>query len=202
MSSSNRSGGFSSSSSAGDVRSARAATDSVQERFSAARKNPEKELGIPLDELERRQREARKQRQFVSDATSRTFDVRSSARAQQIMNQGVDKYQREKRKRDLKSNLSILRKMQVVLCVFSAGFFGWLLTTYLLPQYCAVQDRNRRMQLRYERAQRSLGGSSDSVTAAAGGANSPGAAVPPAGPVVRVFRVGEGGGGGITHTIQ
>ncbi|CAC9507616.1 conserved hypothetical protein [Leishmania infantum JPCM5] len=181
-----------SSSSAGDaVKSARVTTDSVQGLLRAARQNPEKELGIPLDELERRQREACKARQFVSESTSRKFDVKSSARAQQIMNQGVDKYQREKRQRDLRHNLSMLRKLQVVLCVFGAGLFGWLAVTYLLPRYFAVQDRQRRMQLRYERAQRSLEGIGDG-----------GAAAAPVGPVVRVFRVEDGGEGSMKHTIQ
>ncbi|AIO00027.1 hypothetical protein LPMP_290760 [Leishmania panamensis] len=190
-------------SSAGDaVKSAQGTTSRVQELFRAGRRNPEKELGIPLNELERRQSKARKTRQFVSENTSRTFDVKSSTRAQQIMNRGIDKYQREKRQRDLRSNLSMLRKLQVVLCVFGAGFFGWLSMAYLLPHYFAVQDRHRRMQLRYERAQQSLEGISDSDAAAAAGSASGRAAVPPVGPVVRVFRVEDGGEGAMRHTIQ
>ncbi|CBZ23956.1 conserved hypothetical protein [Leishmania mexicana MHOM/GT/2001/U1103] len=195
MASHDSSGGFSSSSAGDAVKSAQAATDSVQGLLRAARQNPEKELGIPSDELERRQREACTARQFVSESTSRKFEVKSSARAQQIMNQGIDKYQREKRQRDLRHNLSMLRKLQVVLCVFGAGLFGWLTVTYLLPRYFAVQDRQRRMQLRYELAQRSLEGIGDSDAAVA-------AAASPVGPVVRVFRVEDGGEGGMKRTIQ
>lgn len=111
------------------------------------------------------------------------------------MNQGVDKYQREKRQRDLRHNLSMLRKLQVVLCVFGAGLFGWLAVSYLLPRYFAVQDRQRCMQLRYERAQRSLGGIGDGGAAGA-------AATLPVGPVVRIFRVEDEGEGGTKRTIQ
>ncbi|KAK7195496.1 hypothetical protein NESM_000477200 [Novymonas esmeraldas] len=198
-------GGGPSSSTGGAVRSAQDATHSVQERLRTARKNPEKEIGIPLEELERRQREARKPRQFVSSESSRSFDVKSSARAQQVMSQGVDKYQREKRQRDLKSTFTTLRKVQVLLCVFGAGFFGWLAVTYLLPQYAAVQDRNRRMQLRYDRAQQSMVGwrdsngsssSSDAVTA------STATNTPPVGPVVRVFRVHDDGDGVTRRPIE
>lgn len=136
------------------VRATASLTDSVRDQLNAARKNPEKELGMPFDELERRQKEARKPRTYTNDASRRSFEVRSSARAQQVMNQGIDKYQREKRQRDLKNTMSMLRKFQILLSVFGVGFFVWLGATYLLPQYAAVQNRNQRMQLRYERAQK------------------------------------------------
>lgn len=185
------SGGFGGGQSASDtVKSARDVTDSVKEQFQAARKNPEKELGIPLEELNRRQREARRPHSFVNDETKRKFEVKSSARAQQIMNKGIDKYQREKRQKDLKKNLSMLRKVQVVMCFFAAGLFSWLAVNYLLPQYAAVQDRNRRMQLRFDRAQHSL-----ETNGAAVDANT-------AGPIVRVFHVDEDGGKEVKRTIQ
>lgn len=160
------------------VRSTKGVTESVQSQFEAARKNPEKEIGIPLEELNRRQQEARRPHAFVNEETKRKFDVKSSARAQQIMNKGVDKYQREKRQNDLKGSLKMLRKVQVALCFGAAGLFGWLAVCYLLPQYNAVQHRNKRMQMRYERAQMS---------------REAGAAADPTivGPVVRVFRVEE-----------
>ncbi|GET90339.1 hypothetical protein, conserved [Leishmania tarentolae] len=195
MASHDSNGGFGSSSPGDVVKSAQAATDNVQGLLRAARKNPERELGIPVDELERRQKEACKARQFVSDSTSRKFDVKSSTRAQQIMNQGIDKYQRDKRQKDLRHNLSMLRKLQVVLCVFGAGLFGWLAVTYLLPRYVAVQDRQRRMQLRYERARKSLEGVDNDSTPVA-------VAVPSVGPVVRVFRVEDGDEDGVKRIIQ
>jgi hypothetical protein len=180
----------------GTVKSAREVTESVKAQFQAARKDPEKELGIPLDELNRRQREARKPHAFVSEKTSRKFEVKSSARAQQIMNKGIDKYLREKRQKDLKKSLSMLRKVQVVLCFFAAGFFGWLAVSYLLPQYAAVQDRNRRMQMRYERAQRSL---EAAATTAAGKVAADGTAI---GPLVRVFRTDEDAAAEVKRAIQ
>ncbi|KAG5473735.1 hypothetical protein LSCM1_04365 [Leishmania martiniquensis] len=195
-------GGFGPSPGDGAIKSAQGATDSVRELFRAARKNPEKELGIPLDELERRQSEARKARHFVSENSSRRFDVKSSARAQQIMNSGIDKYQRERRQKDLRNNLAMLRKLQVVLCVLGAGLFGWLAVTYLLPHYFAVQDRNRRMQLRYERAQRSLKAIRDGSASAASGGGADGAAVPPVASAVRIFRVEGGNDGAMKRTIQ
>ncbi|KAG5497268.1 hypothetical protein JIQ42_03751 [Leishmania sp. Namibia] len=195
-------GGVGPSSARDAVKAARGATDNVQELFRAARRNPEKELGIPRGELERRQSEARKARQFVSHHTSRKFDVKSSARAQQIMNNGIDKYQREKRQKDLRSSLALVRKMQVVLCVLGAGFFGWLTMTYLLPHYVAVQDRNRRMQLRYERAQRSLEGIGARGASTAAGGGSDGEAQPPVASMVRVFRVEESADGVMQRTIQ
>ncbi|KPA80395.1 hypothetical protein ABB37_04643 [Leptomonas pyrrhocoris] len=190
-------GGFGGGQSPGDVvKSTRDVTESVKAQFQAARKNPEKELGIPLEELNRRQQEARKPHTFVNKETARKFEVKSSARAQQIMNKGIDKYQREKRQKDLKLNMSVLRKAQVVLCAVAVGFFGWFAVTYLLPQYAAVQHRNRRMQMRYERAQHSLEGAADTGM---GGRPADVAAI---GPLVRVFRLEDDGDTEVKRPIQ
>ncbi|KPI89799.1 hypothetical protein ABL78_1062 [Leptomonas seymouri] len=178
------------------VRSARNVTESVKAQFQAARSNPEKELGIPLEELHRRQREARRSHAYVNEETKRKFEVKSSARAQQIMNKGIDRYQREKRQRDLKKNLSMLRKVQVALCLFATGFFGWFAVSYLLPQYAAVQHRNRCAQMRYERAQSSL---EAAVGAEEGRRPADTSAVVP---VVRIFRVVEDGDEEVKRTIQ
>lgn len=138
------------------VKSTSNMTDGIRQQLENARKNPEKELGITKEELQARQKEAMAPRKFVSEETKREFDVKSSARAQQIMNKGINKIQREKRQRELKDSLKILRKFQIVLSVFGAMFIGWISVEYLLPQYAAVQERNRRMQIRYQRAQARL----------------------------------------------
>lgn len=131
-------------------------TKDLRGHLDNARKNPAKELGLSEAELERRRKEATKPRSFFSDTTKRQFDVKSSTRAQQIMNQGINKAQRDKRQRELRGSMKVLRKFQVLLSVCGAMFIGWLAVEFLLPQYAAVQQRNRLMQLRYDRAQEKL----------------------------------------------
>lgn len=138
------------------VKSTSEVTDNIRQQLEHARRNPEKELGITSDELRARQREATAPRKYTSAQTKREFDVKSSARAQQIMNRGIDKMQREKRQSELKASMKTLRKFQMLISVLGALFVGWMGVTYLLPQYAAVQERNRRMQIRYERAQARL----------------------------------------------
>lgn len=131
-------------------------TERLREQFSEARKNPAKELGISPEELEKRQKAAVKPHAYVSTDSQRAFEVRSTARAQQIMSQGLEKKQREKRQKELRGSMKVLRRFQVGLSLVSAVFLGWMFVEFLLPQYAAVQDRNRKMKLRYERAQASL----------------------------------------------
>lgn len=138
------------------VKATSSLADGIRQQMEQTRKNPEQELGMTAEELERRRAEATTPRKVTSGVTNRDFEVKSSTRAQQIMNKGINKMQREKKKRELKDSMKILRKFQVVLSIFGVMFIAWIGVEFLLPQYAAVQERQRRMKVRYERAQASL----------------------------------------------
>ncbi|KEG13880.1 hypothetical protein DQ04_00731020 [Trypanosoma grayi] len=130
------------------------ATSRLRDAMAEARRDPSKEIGISAEELQQRRKLASTPRNFVSEQTSRAFEVKSSARAQQIMNKGLATRQREMRKKEIAAKMTILRRMQVGVFVAGMGLLWWMGAEYLLPQYAAVQQRNRVLQLRQEMAQR------------------------------------------------
>lgn len=137
------------------IKSAQAMGETLREQLGNARKAPEKELGISKEDLIKRKQEAMKPRTFSTE-DAKAFEVRSSTRAQQIMSAGLAEKQRDKRRRELKGSMNILRKFQYVLSFLGVGLIAWMTMQFLYPQYCAVQERNNLMAHRFERAQESL----------------------------------------------
>ncbi|RNF22035.1 uncharacterized protein Tco025E_03318 [Trypanosoma conorhini] len=119
-----------------------------------ARRDPSKELGISAEELQRRRKQASSPRTFVSEHSSRAFEVKGSARAQQIMNAGLLERQRETRNTEVVRKMSVLRRVQLGTFCAGIAMACWLGVEYLLPRYAVVQERRRVMQLRREMAQR------------------------------------------------
>ncbi|KAH9598975.1 hypothetical protein LSM04_004886 [Trypanosoma melophagium] len=131
-------------------------TSRLRDAVDVAKKDPSKEIGITAEELQQRRKLATSPRNFVGDGTNRLFEVKSSARAQQIMNKGLLDKQREMRQKEVLKKMGILRKVQVGMFIVGIGFVWWMGVEFLLPQYAAVQERNRILQIRYERAQMKL----------------------------------------------
>ncbi|CAD2213366.1 hypothetical protein AGDE_01576 [Angomonas deanei] len=134
------------------VRSTAQMTEQMKDQMERSRKNPGQELGLSADEVARRKAEASKPRSFVSGETKREFEVKSSSRAQQIMNRGLDRSLREKRLSEFRKNTRLLRKVQIGLGIFTLIFLLYMGREFLLPHYAAVQQRNKILQIRAERA--------------------------------------------------
>lgn len=137
-----------------DYSAAAAMTSRLQDAVAEARRDPAKKIGIAAEELNERRKLALSPRSFFSDKTQRGFEVKSSTRAQQIMNKGLLGRQREMRNREIMKKMTILRRMRVGMFFLGVGLTWWFGVTFLLPRYAAVQERGRVMQLRYELAQR------------------------------------------------
>ncbi|PWU99015.1 hypothetical protein C4B63_10g438 [Trypanosoma cruzi] len=136
------------------VRAAADMSSWMRNAVDEARRDPSKEVGISAEELQQRRKMASNPRAFVSEQTSRAFEVKSSARAQQIMNKGLLDRQRETRNKEVLKKMTILRRIQVGTFFLGIGVAWWMGAEYLLPHYAAVQERNRLLQLRCEMAQR------------------------------------------------
>ncbi|EPY35132.1 hypothetical protein STCU_01234 [Strigomonas culicis] len=138
------------------VQSTAKMTEMMKAQMDKSRKDTAGELGLTAEEVSRRRQEANRPREYVSGTTQKKFDVKSSARAQQIMQQGIDKTQREKRTGDFKKNMKLMRKFQFGMGLFIVCFAFVVGREILLPQYAAVQERNRVLQIRSERARARL----------------------------------------------
>ncbi|RNF08134.1 hypothetical protein TraAM80_02891 [Trypanosoma rangeli] len=129
-------------------------TSRLRNAVDDVRRDPSKQLGISAEELQQRRTQASSPRAFVSDQTNRPFEVKSSARAHQIMNAGLLERQRETRNKEVMKKMSLLRRVQLVTFCAGIGMACWLGVEYLLPRYAAVQERRRLLQLRREMAYR------------------------------------------------
>lgn len=133
------------------VRQTADAAKGAQDSISKFRKDPEGELGMSREELLRRQKEANTPLK-VTTPTGKQLDVKSSARAQQIMNKGVDKYQREKRKREIDGKIAIVKKARWVVIGAAIGIIGYIVSEFMYPIYLMRQARTYKLQVREERA--------------------------------------------------
>ncbi|CUF61604.1 transmembrane protein, putative [Bodo saltans] len=123
--------------------------------MSKMRADPEGEIGITREELLRRQKEAQ-QSLKVNLGEGKTLDIKSSARAQQIVQRGTAKLQQEKRRKDLADKMELFKKGRWVFSAFAFLFVGYLATEYLLPQYARIQQRGQIMEMRRVRAEAAL----------------------------------------------
>jgi hypothetical protein len=134
------------------VRALGSQTDETKNTMSRMRADPESEIGIPKSELLRRQKEAQ-QSLKVKLGEGKTLDIKSSSRAQQIVQKGTAKFQQEKRRKELADKMDIFKKARWVFCGASFLFVGYLATEFLLPQYARIQQRGQIMEMRRARAE-------------------------------------------------
>lgn len=168
-------GGSSSSNAGGSaVEAASATTKAMQDTMDRFHQNPSEATGMSDAELARRRKEAATPRRVTLPPSPQTLDaaanatkvegtataaaatgakvveIKSSARAQQVMTQGVDSVQRNKRRQEIANKMTIVKKARWGVVAVSIGVFYYAVTEFLLPQYQIVQQRNRRMEMRRE----------------------------------------------------
>ncbi|KAG8338823.1 hypothetical protein ERJ75_000133900 [Trypanosoma vivax] len=133
-----------------------AAGSHLREKAQNIQKNPAKEVGLSSGELKKRSKLAAAPHRYTGGDVDRSFEVKSSSRAQQIMSMGLIERQHDIKRDTVVRKMSFSRRMHVGVSLLGAGFLWWMGTEFLLPHYTAVQRRNAAMQLRYEMTQNKL----------------------------------------------
>ena len=145
-------------------------TKAMQSAMDRFQQNPSEATGFSEAELARRRKEAATPRRVTLPPSPQTLDaaatasnpqqqqaaagkvmeIKSSARAQQVMTEGVDTMQRNKRRQEIANKMTIVKKARWGVVAVSVGVFYYAVTEFLLPQYQIVNQRNRRMEMRRE----------------------------------------------------
>lgn len=131
---------------------AQSAMNSTKQQFESVVKdfqaNPAAASGIPEEELARRRAEAQAARNVqIGD---KSFNIRSTARSQQIMQKGTNKLQYKKRMEEIKEKMAMFRYARVVVIATTVMAFYIIGQNVLLPRYVVFAERSRRNQMRFE----------------------------------------------------
>jgi hypothetical protein len=138
------------------VASAASGSQKAREIVDKAQQDPESYLGLTKEELEIRQKAARTSYKSTTKGTDRVLDVKSSSRAQQIMQKGVAEKQRVARQEDIKRKLALLRKSRWIFIAAGCAFLGYLSYNYFIPAYAMRVARRKNFEVRAQLAEEKL----------------------------------------------
>jgi hypothetical protein len=120
-----------------------------QQANSDMRKHDSSSMGLTDDDVKLRKAEAMKPYK-VKSAGGKVVDIKSSARAQQILQKGTAARMTQDKKAEMKRTNNIAHgfRYAIVGVVATCGFL--LLKEYIVPLVNVRRDRNARMQRRHD----------------------------------------------------